>query len=157
MKKEKAKINYNNRRVQMTRLCQWLVDGLSLGSGAELAKLLGISQSTISGHLSADPEAATPKDELRKTYADFLNGITVKNMQCDKWSIATFTEYMDSNLAPDAFIKHLENKPIAIRRMSVQEIHDSLTDEERLQMLEIYISNLKKNCAFNPALTQSYA
>ena len=46
-------------------------------------------------------------------------------------------------MEPSAFIKYLQDKPIPIR-MSVRDIHGSLTEYERLEMLEFTIHDLKK-------------
>lgn len=137
-------IDKKNRRKQVTRLCQWLVKELRFDSGAALAKALNISQSTMSGILSEKPDAAIPDDDLRDRYCTLLNNISIPSFACDRWTIATFTEYMDSTMEPSAFIKYLLDKPIPIR-MSVRDIHGSLTESERFEMLEFTIHDLKKN------------
>ena len=128
----------------MTRLCEWLKDGMDFDSGMALADAIGVSQSSISGHLSKNEKAAIPKDELKEVYANFLNKITVKGMSCNKWSIAEFTNYLDSDMEPNAFIKWLENKPIPFR-LPVREIYLSLTNAERIEIVEIFFSDLKEN------------
>lgn len=138
-----------NRRRQMTRLCLWLKSELKLNSGAALAQAIGVPQSSISAYFSGKPNASLPEDATKQLYVDFLLSLTSKKMRCDKWSVAEFTRYLDSNMEPEAFIKYLENKPIPIR-MSVHEIHSSLTDPERLELVGIVIEDLKKNSHLQP-------
>ncbi len=144
-------IDTENRKRQMCKLRNWLLKGLKFESGADLARELDISQSTISKHLIAAPDAAVPKDELRLKYCNFLNNIPYANMACKKWTIASFTAFLDSDMEPDAFIKYLENEPVPIR-MSVRDIHSALTDAERLEFVELYITDLKKNCYLYPSV-----
>lgn len=133
----------------MTKLCQWLKSELRFNSGAALAQAIGVPQSSISAYLSSKPNAAIPEDSTKQLYVDFLLSLTSKKLRCDKWSIAEFTRYLDSQMDPESFIKHLENAPIPIR-MSVHEIHSSLTEPERLELVGIVIEDLKKNSRLQP-------
>jgi hypothetical protein len=147
-------MDLKTRRKQMTKLCNWLMRVLGYESGVALAKAIGVSQSSMSGHISENPDAAIPKDELKEVYCNFLNSVGFKNktIACDKWTVAEFTKYLDSDYDPDAFIKYLQNEPIPIR-MSVRDIHYALTESERLELVEFFIHDLKKNSY----LTASYA
>lgn len=142
-------MDVNNRRRQMYKLCTWLKDGLGFKSGVELAKALKIPQSSVANHLANKPEAAIPEDSAREKYAKYMNKITTKGMICDKWSIATFTEYLDTELDPESFIKYLENKPVIVRGASVHDIFVQLNDSERLEFVILAANYLKKNCVFS--------
>lgn len=137
MTKQTGLINKARRRQRMHELCVWLKDKDQ--SQTALAKDLGVSQSLLSDHMSAKPDASTPDDENKILFVNYLRYKAPKGKQCDRWDLAEFTRYLDSDMHPEVFTASIRNKPIH-SRMSASEIYKSLSKLELIQLIELYVA-----------------
>ncbi len=132
----------SNRRIQMGLLCRWLMPDFK--SQSQMAQAIGVPQSMISGYMSGKKNAAIPQDDTKQLFASYLSKSAPKDKLCAKWDVTEFTRYLDSDISPQVFTSMLRDKPVTTR-MSVREIASSLTEVERLELVEIVVHDLKKN------------
>jgi len=111
-------------------------------SQTDMGRKLDVPQAMLSGYLSGKPDTAIPQDETKAIFALYLLEDAPKIKLCPKWDIAEFTRYMDSKTPPDVFTAMLRDKPVAAR-MTVKEIASTLTDREKLELVELIACEYK--------------
>lgn len=138
-------MDFRNRKKQIEAMCNWLAADFE-GKQNRLGKALDISQSMISGYFSQDFEDyADPKDQIKERFVDYLLYKAPRNKRCDRWTVAVFTEYMDSDLDPQAFSEWIKSRPVKVRQ-PVEDVYSSLSQAEKLKFFEFYLEEQKKNC-----------
>lgn len=143
-------LNLRNRQRQMQRMCEWLSVDFDKRQN-QLGEALEISQSMISGYVSQDfKRYADPKDIVKERFVEYLISKAPIGKRCDRWTVAEFTRYMDSDLDPQAFTNQLANKVVDCRQ-PVEDLYSNLSDVERVEFVEFFVKDQKKSHIFAAA------